>query len=195
MTWLYTPTRPCPVCSLDMVHEHAGIIIDGTVTVRECQRPERRWPLAPLLEQVGSGSHTALVKRGVSGRDVRRAAELGLSDRQADHWSIRCHLHPAMVWPDWTQAALTVLDDQFIHGGGWRPAYLHTEDIPMTRGPQEPNTDAHVGADGCVNSRCWCDTRTVRVTPADVRAGRTISCGGDGGCHPLLALRNRAAGG
>jgi hypothetical protein len=159
-----------------MVHEHEGVIIDGRVIVRECQQPDRRWPLTPLLEQVG-GTHSMLVKRGgVSGRDVARAAELGLSDRQADHWALRCGLHPAMVWPGWAAAALTPLDDQFINRGGWRPAYLHLEHT-MTRGPQQPDTDAHIREDGTVSSRCWCDTRTVRVTPADVRAGRTKSCG------------------
>lgn len=49
----------------------------------------------------------------------------------------------------------------------------------MSRPPGIPNTEAHIAADGLLASRCWCDTMIVRVTPADVLNGRTLSCGAD----------------
>jgi hypothetical protein len=58
----------------------------------------------------------------VSGTDLTTAARVGLTDRQADHWAIALGSHPALVWPGWDDAGLTVLDDVFIHGG-WRPAW------------------------------------------------------------------------
>jgi hypothetical protein len=28
------------------------------------------------------------------------------------------------VWPGWDDAGLSALDDVFVHGGGWRQAWL-----------------------------------------------------------------------
>lgn len=134
-----------------------------------------RWPLAPLL-QVAGGWNTLQANLRINGTDLSRAAREGLTDRQADHWATRCGWHPDLIWPDWTAAALRPLDDVFVNGGGWRPAYLHLEGA-STMANLQPNTDAYVGSDGKVASRCWCDRMKVRVTLEDVRNGRTISCG------------------
>jgi hypothetical protein len=86
---------------------------------------DHRWPLAPLLELVPRSSYRGLMNRlSVSGADVGRAARDGLTDRQADHWAVGLGLHPSLVWPGWDDAGLSALDDVFIHGNGWRQAWL-----------------------------------------------------------------------
>jgi len=62
----------------------------------------RPWPMGPLLEAAKCPNPTALGRKvSGSGSAVRIAAQLGLTDQEADRWAIRCGLHPAEVWPDW----------------------------------------------------------------------------------------------
>lgn len=110
-----TPTtryHRCQVCTLYHRPKCAGV-------------KALRWPIAPLLDLVPGRNHTALLQRaGVSGSTIAKAAEDGLTDRQADNWATTLGYHPSMVWHGWDQAALTPLDDIHINGNGWRPAWL-----------------------------------------------------------------------
>lgn len=86
-----------------------------------------RYPLDPLAHRLGITLHqpgrtgpqdhryrsehpagwTALADRlGVSVHHLRHVARIGLTDRQADRWSIRCGLMPQQVWDGqwWDQA-------------------------------------------------------------------------------------------
>ena len=96
-------------------------------------RGDLRWPLGPLVELVAARGNAESVAAalGHSPERVRLAAEFGLSDQRADHWATRLGLHPAQVWPDWIDAGLSVVDRQRIEGG-WRPAWIHTEQTPST---------------------------------------------------------------
>lgn len=86
-----------------------------------------KWPLAPLLAAAPSLSQRAVMARlNVSGTDIVTARNAGLTDRQADNWSTRMGWHPSMIWPAWDRAGLTVLDDVFVNGGGWRTTQQDT---------------------------------------------------------------------
>ena len=92
-----TGPQPSPVAA------RRAVVMAGSV-VRVADR--RRWPLAPLLDvsrltrtrflrAVGAGSHALAV-----------AERRGLTDVQADTWSIRLGLHPILVWGwAWIEAA------------------------------------------------------------------------------------------
>lgn len=68
--------------------------------------PGTRWPLAPLVARAGSSTVRSVFDSGA----LTRAARDGLSDVQSDRWAIRCGVHPAAVWPDWTAPALRPID-------------------------------------------------------------------------------------
>lgn len=62
-----------------------------------------RFPLEPLRRALASSTMVELALRlGVDRRQVYRWAHYGLTDMQADEAAIRCGLHPAIVWPDWS---------------------------------------------------------------------------------------------
>lgn len=109
-----TARRSCPACTL--VHWPR---CPGTTGLR--------WPLGPLLDAIGATSHQGLMRQlGYSGGTLSQAAVVGLTDAQADRWAVASGMHPAEVWPGWTDAGLTVVDAQFV-SGGWRPAWEWTE--------------------------------------------------------------------
>lgn len=58
-----------------------------------------RWPLEPLAALVGGRS--GMMRLGFDSGELGRANRDGLSDRLADRWAVRCHLHPGEVWADW----------------------------------------------------------------------------------------------
>jgi hypothetical protein len=87
-------------------------------------RRRYRWPAQPLFELMGDGVRDKLNTFHMSWAEYDRLLAEGLSDKQADHWACRLGVHPAMVWPDWVEAGLTVADDLFVNGGGWRHAWL-----------------------------------------------------------------------
>lgn len=66
----------------------------------------RRWPLAPLLD-VSRLSRSRFVREvGASAHALSIAERRGLTDVQADTWSIRLGLHPILVWGwAWIEAA------------------------------------------------------------------------------------------
>jgi hypothetical protein len=41
----------------------------------------------------------------------------GFDTWHADAAAVRLHLHPAMIWPGWVEAGLTVLDELHLAGG------------------------------------------------------------------------------
>ena len=96
----------CPVCSL----RHP----------RCRDSRDNRWPLAPLLEAAGGTRDSLRERCGASGSDIAVAARNGVTDRQADTWATRLGCHPGEIWGDWFTAGLTVLDDLFVNGNGWR---------------------------------------------------------------------------
>lgn len=89
----------------------------------------QRWPTKPLVDAVG-GIEKA--NRMLDAGNLHRATQTGLTDTQADHWALRCGLHPLEVWGwAWVDAALRPIDA--IHAReGWRPAWL---DTPTTQEP------------------------------------------------------------
>ena len=98
------------------------------------EREPRPWPLQPLLDKTRCTLHELMERCGVAGTTVTRAAERGLTDRQADWWAVRCGYHPGEVFPGWFDSALLPGDDVFVNGGpglepGWRRAalYAHRE--------------------------------------------------------------------
>ena len=61
----------------------------------------RPFPLQPLLEAT-SVPLTGLPRRlGTSTTTVRRAATTGLTEAQADQWSVKLGLHPGTIWSAW----------------------------------------------------------------------------------------------
>jgi hypothetical protein len=56
------------------------------------------WPLQPLLDASGLTASRLSLTLGLSGTTVRLARRRGLTDAQADEWSIRLGLHPLLVW-------------------------------------------------------------------------------------------------
>lgn len=92
-----------------------------------CVQVRHRWPLSALLPFCnGLPVAQALdVERTM----IRRAAEFGLTDTQADRWAVKLGHHPGNVWADWFDVALTTLDRQFLENG-WRNAWLHDEEVP-----------------------------------------------------------------
>ena len=104
----------CPVCSL----RHSP----------RCTRNGPTWPLAPLLDQfVPYAGVSALADRlSVNPCRLIELAEVGLTDDMADRWAVRLGLHPSLVWPDWFDAGLTVVDAQFVESG-WRQVFDWTE--------------------------------------------------------------------
>jgi len=83
-----------------------------------------RWPLEPLLAT--TGVTPTQVRARLGGAGYLRAETDGLSDRQADRIAIALGHHPANVWDDWADAALTPLDRLYL-AGGWRQAWLWQE--------------------------------------------------------------------
>jgi hypothetical protein len=66
----------------------------------------RRWPLAPLLDVSRLSRSTFVRKVSASARALAVADRRGLTDVQADTWSIRLGLHPILVWGwEWIEAA------------------------------------------------------------------------------------------
>lgn len=82
-----------------------------------------RWPTQALLDAVGG-------LQGLADR-LGWTSSKGhpplLSDQAADHYAVRCGLHPEQVWPGWCDAGLTDRDYRFIHNGGWRQAWIWDE--------------------------------------------------------------------
>jgi hypothetical protein len=87
----------------------------------------RRWPASALVAIAGN---PAELKRRLEdhGITVAQSSLVGMiGDRKADHYATALGLHPSMVWPGWDEAALTVMDDKHVNGGGWRHAWLHDQ--------------------------------------------------------------------
>lgn len=94
-----------------------------------CPGIETRWPLGPLVAlcaaeaRRGSGRTEDIANAlGVERVALARAAEYGLTDVQADRWAVRCGHHPASIWHNWADAALTPLDRDYL-ANGWRQAW------------------------------------------------------------------------
>lgn len=83
-----------------------------------CKAP--RWPLAPLLAALGDKSAAKTLR--ASGEEIERARREGIADVTADRWALRIGQHPASIWPDWFDAALTETDRQYLENG-WRQAW------------------------------------------------------------------------
>lgn len=87
--------------------------------------PAPRWPVEPLTDRLRYPTRDL----NVSSAELARQTTTGLSDAMADRWAVRCGFHPSEVWPEWHEAGLTVTDDLFVNGGGWRPAWLAAEQM------------------------------------------------------------------
>jgi hypothetical protein len=90
------------------------------------RNPEPRWPLWPLLRAAKVTQEDLLRRVGESTSAVYWANRYGLTEKQADEWSLRCGLMPHEVWDGWFDAALTENDRAFLNNG-WRPAWLWLE--------------------------------------------------------------------
>lgn len=103
---------PCRVCSL--VHSP---ICDHKPT----------WPIRPLLDLAPDGITREDLSRliGASHETIEACKVYGCSDLQADRWACRLGYHPSLIWPDWFDAGLTVVDAQFVQSG-WRTAWLYS---------------------------------------------------------------------
>jgi hypothetical protein len=100
---------------------------------------ERRWPLWPLLRAAEMTQHELLHKVGAGTSSVYWANRHGLTETQADEWSLACGLMPHEVWDGWFDAALTELDRAFLNNG-WRPAWLWLEAArEAASAPAEPS--------------------------------------------------------
>jgi hypothetical protein len=76
----------------------------GASVVRVQDR--RRWPLPALLDACKVPRAQLARKINVSSHTVAVAEQRGLTDVQADEWSIRLGLHPILVWGwAWIEAA------------------------------------------------------------------------------------------
>ena len=115
--------RPCPLCGLNGAHHPRG----DTGRVVWCKATERTWPLAPLVAKAG-GQRALCRLLGLP----HKGLPAQLTDVQADHWALRCGWHPDHVWPDWSAAGLRYVDDVFVNGGGWRPAWLDEQPAATT---------------------------------------------------------------
>ena len=74
------------------------------------------WPLQPLLDASELTPSRLSLTLGLSGTTVRLARRRGLTDAQADEWSIRLGLHPLLVWGwAWIEEAASA---------GRRPAHV-----------------------------------------------------------------------
>lgn len=73
---------------------------------------EKKYGLEPLLaefaDKVEGRSAWSLLSEvsGVSERSLRRWADRGLDDYQADRLAIRSGYHPAELWPTWIEDGL-----------------------------------------------------------------------------------------
>lgn len=108
-----TPRPRCPICKLP-----------HRPTCRAVPK-SHRWPAEPLVTAAGGVER---VHRILDPGELHRAAQTGLTDRQADWWAIRLGFHPGEVWPDWFDVALRPLDAVHVREG-WRPAWL-AEQVP-----------------------------------------------------------------
>lgn len=96
---------------------------------------EKRYPIEPLLRLVALRLElTSLVAvaeaGGTTHRTLMRAKneEGGLTWSLADQLSIALlNLHPALVWPDWTEDGFSVLDALY-HDEADRVAWLYREE-------------------------------------------------------------------
>lgn len=88
---------------------------------------DRRWPMAPLLERTKLTGHGLRQQARIHTTIYNTATEIGLTDRQADTWAIRCGKHPSQVWgPAWDEAGLSENDRSYM-AGGWRQVWLWRE--------------------------------------------------------------------
>ena len=87
----------------------------------------RIWPLWPLTAKAKCTRSQLSFWAGVSGEAVKRAAEEGLTDLEADRWAVACGLHPSQVWPRWDEHGLGPLDEAHLAGGN-RALWLWAED-------------------------------------------------------------------
>lgn len=85
-----------------------------------------RWPLQPLLDATGLTAYGLAHISGMNQGTIRAATAAGLTDQMADRLAVRLGWHPAMIWPGWVDAGLTVPDRMFLEEG-WRPAWLWRE--------------------------------------------------------------------
>lgn len=83
---------------------------------------EPRYPMRPLVEHLG-GFRNTVQKFHWSGNTYRRHVNYGLTAVEADRLAVLAGVHPSALWPQWWDDWLTVNDDVFIHGGGWRHAW------------------------------------------------------------------------
>lgn len=87
----------------------------------------KRYPFQPLMERIGARSlNDAGVRLGVSGTTLYKYRGEGLSAGVADRLAVGAGLHPAMVWPEWVDDGLSVVDRLFLESG-WRQAWLWRE--------------------------------------------------------------------
>lgn len=95
----------------------------------------RPWPWEPIarvLERQGLESDCEVARiLGCSRSTVARSIERGLTDAQADAWSVALGSHPAELygWDAWLNAGITERDDRHVNGDGlgWRQAWEWAE--------------------------------------------------------------------
>lgn len=58
----------------------------------------RRWPLAPLLAYLRLTPGGFARRYGIPPSQVYTARDHGLTEDQADAWTIAADLHPALIW-------------------------------------------------------------------------------------------------
>jgi len=78
------------------------------VTERRKPGPAKlpRLPLAPLIKQMNTATYNDLgLIVGAKRSTMQRAATYGVTIHQADHWAVRCGLHPSSVWPEYFDLA------------------------------------------------------------------------------------------
>jgi len=140
----------------------------------------RRWPVQPLLDRYGSvlALEEALA---AGGSYVRVKGSDTISDKVADRWALALGHHPARFWPDWFDAGLTPLDDVFVNGNGWRPAWLHSS----AAGEVDPSHGAPAPL-----PQTWAeslDTRTCSASLGAERSGPGTVCAAPDLTNPGLA--------
>jgi hypothetical protein len=130
-----------------------------------------RWPLQPLLDACGISMRGLARRVGASGYAVHLAARDGLSDVQADHWSIALGLHPLAVW-GWSWV------EQADHAGG-RLAHERLADIlraEIARGDLVPGEQLPRAAD--LGERWRVSSKTAANAVAQLRSEGLVVGGG-----------------
>jgi biotin operon repressor len=141
----------------------------ATAVGEHLPRGERWWPLQSLLDACRISASALGQRLGVSGSQIARAIERGLSDRQADEWAIHLGVHPMTVW-GWAW-----VDDADRAAG--RPSYVRVaaalrrqiEDGALLSGEELPGVHA-------LAARWGVSPSAITTAVDELRAEGLIAC-------------------